>query len=510
MLSQISIVVRLVIVSVVLLGALGSVRAQEENLPLLIITEGEQPQLIQYDPLMRQEVIRPLELDTLPQQLRIWDSTTLLGMDTTSNPRDPITMYLIDIGSGQTRCSLTIAQSTIGYLPDLENLTFFGSIEGQLGVYTLDSATCALETLMALPDDFDGWAGASPDAAWVVYTKDDSATGLGELHLLEVANGADILLNEILVPASIVTDLPWAWSPDGILFIYTTQEGMYRYNLRTGEQQQIIEAPDAPTQALDWSSDGRYVLYGGFSYSGVIDLTTGEFERIDVGEYQLYFTADERWIWGEPYAHQTLSPWVMWSFEDGRIGADRLADTAIASLSPDEQRLVYFVEEGAEVFNLETATIQPVDLQYDYDLIQWMPNGEGVYTYYPSTFEMPMRYHLLDSGETRILSETALPFHRWSPDAEFLLYLDMVNYEIQMNLHNVSDNHTQLLFTVPFQSQWNPYSVNARWSADNRFLAIQNHDLTTLPCSMMLVDAQTGETWSPVCDGTTVQFYWLP
>jgi len=106
-------------------------------------------------------------------------------------------------------------------------------------------------------------ARLSFDAARVLVSQLDPRAGVSAIWLLDIASG---VRNRFTLESGDETD--GAWSPDGANIVYGTGSGEDAVLVRksvsgSGVPETILAHAGENLVALDWSADGRYLLYGG-------------------------------------------------------------------------------------------------------------------------------------------------------------------------------------------------------------------------------------------------------
>jgi Tol biopolymer transport system component len=100
----------------------------------------------------------------------------------------------------------------------------------------------------------------SPDESRIVVARKDLATNNNDLWLTDALG--DNLVRFTFDPGS---DLLGLWSPDGQRIVWTsTRNGsfdLYEKELSSNGQDRLLLRSDQPKFPLDWSRDGRYLLY---------------------------------------------------------------------------------------------------------------------------------------------------------------------------------------------------------------------------------------------------------
>jgi Tol biopolymer transport system component len=525
--TQVKIVFRLLIVSAVLLGALGSVGAQDQPVTLLLIQDGTPPRLIIYEPVSRQEVVRELQLDALPRQLILWDDTTLVGLDTVADPEAPRPLTVIDVPTGRTRCTVGVTTPNFylgqAYRRNLDFLRFESVVDGQAGVYDLNPANCELTLQMAAQesdDDLPEYATLSPDAvyaAYVVEERDEDKNVFLCAHLLNLATGEDLRLNE----ESFSSRVNFLWSPDSRYLIYGLSEGEHDVLYDTTAQTSLQLSSDEVWifNIVDWSQDGRYMLYSNDVGDALLfDTQTAETQPLEADGTLLSFYPDDTLIVGALPCGSCSGPNLnrIWTFENGQLG-DLIfqADGVVALWSRDHTRVVYYDGEAEMMglFDLNTRENRFFDIGMDgFTYYRWSADDSRILFggEWGLVLASPLVYYQLDTGEVYRLTDQGLPGQIWSPDGRYVLYEDTTNgfSATEMRLYDRQEDQTRTLYTYNFDT-YEPEEA-MRWSPDSRYALFVHDPDNGFECQHLMLDATTGETWSPVCDGTTVQFYWLP
>jgi eukaryotic-like serine/threonine-protein kinase len=147
----------------------------------------------------------------------------------------------------------------------------------------------------------------SPDGRQVAVARVNPQTGLNDILVGDLARKVLTRLN-----LGGNDNAPPVWSPDGARLAFSVGSmshppAPYWFSLRSQAPPEPIIAPTGQVLRVeDWSSDGRYLLAGGFSGTsigqGVIDLDGGRTFRLLVpgnlglAEAQARFSPDGRWL----------------------------------------------------------------------------------------------------------------------------------------------------------------------------------------------------------------------
>ena len=100
----------------------------------------------------------------------------------------------------------------------------------------------------------------SPDEKRVAVSRRDPKTGISDIYVIEIARGASSRLTSD--PANVNVAV---WSPDGSRIVWASNRGgsyQFYQKLASGAgQEELLLQSSNPIAPIDWSADGRYILY---------------------------------------------------------------------------------------------------------------------------------------------------------------------------------------------------------------------------------------------------------
>jgi Tol biopolymer transport system component len=147
------------------------------------------------------------------------------------------------------------------------------------------------------------WVALSPDQSRIAVSNDDPRTGQ-DVMVIDPTRGTSMRLTSH--PAR---DSSPVWSPDGSRIVFNSDRdgslNLYQKPSNGSGQEEILLKNASNKTPLDWSSDGRYLLYSEFDNRNMNDLwvlpMTGErksipFSRTEFNEGSGKFSPDGRWI----------------------------------------------------------------------------------------------------------------------------------------------------------------------------------------------------------------------
>ena len=110
-----------------------------------------------------------------------------------------------------------------------------------------------LKKLTEDPESREGWPTWSPDAEKIAFSLDKP----GDLYLMDADGGNRVLLTEIYAPRSRPS-----WSPDGQKIVLAFHVGIFVLDLVTGELERLL--PFMPSEGFRdpaWPPDGRQIAF---------------------------------------------------------------------------------------------------------------------------------------------------------------------------------------------------------------------------------------------------------
>lgn len=177
-------------------------------------------------------------------------------------------------GTGLRQLTRTDAWDA-AWSPDSATIALVSTIDGkrQISVVYVDGSNVRQLT----QGDTEGFHPAwSPKGAQLAFT---CRAGSESRICIMNTDGFDV---RAVTPANQQCRWP-AWSPDGKRVAYWRQGEVWATNLGTGEQVRLF-APGPGTSTIDWSPDGRQILFapatGEQAGIQVFDISSGETRRI--------------------------------------------------------------------------------------------------------------------------------------------------------------------------------------------------------------------------------------
>ena len=161
----------------------------------------------------------------------------------------------------------------------------------------------------------------SPDGKRVAVSKADSP-GAVDIWLIDVARG---------VPTRLTFDSRdnrfFAWSPDGSRLAYVSGFGlahteMYVKNTDGTGNPELIYKGSSDLAAMSWSSDGKFLLFSGFTEKTGQDLFTLQMDRKAAERKPIPYLQTPFWEFTGQFSPDPESHWVLYlSDESGKIEA---------------------------------------------------------------------------------------------------------------------------------------------------------------------------------------------
>jgi dipeptidyl aminopeptidase/acylaminoacyl peptidase len=142
-----------------------------------------------------------------------------------------VSIDLVDIEEGSAVRILSDDVAAAAWSPDGSRIAFSGHIDGTKGLYVIDSDGSGLKQL----SEREAYA-----LEWSPRGDHIALHGEG-LYTVEVATAETSQIADATQP-------PWyplsvSWSPDGALFAFANDSGLYVYNADTAERQQVAAGP---------------------------------------------------------------------------------------------------------------------------------------------------------------------------------------------------------------------------------------------------------------------------
>lgn len=509
---RIRVALHLLIVSVLLCMGWKSVSAQTDNPMLLFIRNSSPPTLMQYDPITRQEVVYEIELNELPQRpLMLWDETTLIARDDPPEQGFPTKLYIIDIVSGATRCTIDIYHLMTQPERWADNqYLFFGQVRGQNGLYSLHPDDCTLDLRGALPSGMTVYfyPRLSPDSSKIAFAM--SAQTEDKRYVDRSINLIDLTTGERthVVDIGPFTPVYISWSAtsayvtfyhEGILYLYHPEDDVLTTLLET--------SPPAPISA-SWSWDGTALIYGQEASQKLLIPATGEEHLLTSQETTLRFSQIEPYL--EGHSGGVESPYI-WRFENNQLGELIFEQyTNSHDFAPDGHTLAYFDLKTLTpaLLNLDTEETKTFTDLTDYTIYSWSPQSRFIILRKAEAGVPCYLYDLQTDDLTELDPQCVHGWvPNWSPDERFVSYdrsTDSSNTTFLFGVYNIESHQKMDMYTTEWSGEFGKY---LQWSQNNRF-AISDPSFNGR-CTHLL-DVTTGETWSPFCDETPSQFFWLP
>jgi WD40 repeat protein len=470
-------------------------------------------------------------MDTLPDGLYLWSSTTLIGV-VGNDSAVPRSLLIIDVASGRVRCRETSLLT--GFFPlysqlDADHLGFQTIENEQTTGYSLNIHNCERTRL---PDSEveppaiqpPPRAYLSPDGRYAYHTVEEDANGSTVLYpqLFDMTTGEEVRLHDEPIIGGYA--IRHRWSPNSRFIVYGAFDGggeVFLYDVVKRDTFRLSRGLTEYSALVDWSADGRYLLFSSDTAGALLlDIATWEDYLLEANGALLNFHDQYPLIIVTPpclpCSHSMISG--IWPFEDGRIGANLLPEGARYFFwSHNQTRITYYEREidGIVIFDLATREsltvpdVTPQPLTFNWSAGETILNFTSANEY---DTDGVTGYYVPETDELRILSDNALIYFGWSPDARYQVYqvTDNGANPIEVRLHNSEQNQSRPLFTYDSDPNHPTVEEYANWSPDSRYALFVHDPDNGFECQHLMLDAQTGEMWSPVCDGTTVQFYWLP
>ncbi len=202
------------------------------------------------------------------------------------------------------------------WTPDGESIIFVGSAAGSgtdYGIYRMDAEGENVERIGDLTGDGDFFdeVAISPDGTTVGVTVGSDASDRGDVYLVDLATGEDVLI-VVDENSEWVHEAGPRWSPDGSMIAFTRETDAPQamlYDVASGE----VFALGVPVGVLGWSPDGRYIFGqwpdGVMTVVDVTDPTAPVATQVDLaaqalaeGTHQplaaLGWSPDSRYIFG--------------------------------------------------------------------------------------------------------------------------------------------------------------------------------------------------------------------